>query len=69
MRWKPRPKPKLLASRIVRRFLFLPTKCSIGGYGGEQEWRWLEWAYIEQIHGRERWQNCYWVERPETGML
>lgn len=62
MRWKARGKPRPMTSRIVRRFLLWPHKYPIGGYGAEEEWRWWEWAYIEQVHGAEMWHNFYWAE-------
>ena len=67
MRWE---KPELLTSRIARRFLFLPAQYPIGGPEGREEWRWLEWAYVEQVYwGFMSWRNFYWAEKPQGKVL
>lgn len=44
MRWKSRKSlaPKLNQKRKVRKFLLFPRQF------GESDWRWLEWAIIEE---------------------
>jgi hypothetical protein len=47
MRWKERTPPEIGDRRTVLRFLLLP-KCICG------EWRWLEFARIEQERGTRK---------------
>lgn len=59
MRWKANVKPMYAAEcRVIRRFLFVP-KCI------KDEWRWLEWAEIEQssiagINAGWSWVDLKW---------
>lgn len=46
MRWKAKPTPKHKDTRVIKKFLLIP-------YCLENEWRWLEIAYILQ-------QYCYY---------
>lgn len=49
------------ATRRVWRFLFLPDKLFINY--GFQQWRWLEWAEIEQ-----HWSGFSWVDIKFTNL-
>jgi hypothetical protein len=54
MRWKSRMSlaPKLNQKRKVRKFLLLPRQF------GESDWRWLEWAVIEeQVQWAAHWND------------
>lgn len=48
MRWKTKPKPQWLDTRIKERFLFFPKKI-------DNEWRWLEKAKYKQQY--EIWRD------------
>lgn len=43
MRWREKPEHKRGDTRVKRRFLFFP-ECL------RHEWRWLEWATIEETY-------------------
>lgn len=77
MKWKTRSKTKPGKRRVVKRFLWLPCRPH-----EESEWRWLEFACIEQvcvavsswwdddmgsITGRE-WSNVRWVDDTENNV-
>lgn len=62
MRWKKKVQPREYHVRIVTRFLFIP-KCV------DDEWRWLEWASVEQrysdailMDGNYYWRNVRWID-------
>ncbi len=55
MRWKRKKKPKFGSRRVIKRFLLTPL-CLNG------EFRWLEWAYIEQMFGLRYWINMHWKD-------
>jgi hypothetical protein len=52
-------------TRIVRRFLFSPLVLRIGGTTTFQ-WRWLEWARIEQMFYVDgAWHDMAWAAEKE----
>lgn len=57
MRWKTKPEPQILDTRIKEHFLFFPKEIN-------NEWRWLEKAKYKQCYG---WWNglCYkgWIDK------
>ena len=67
MKWKtkPQPEPKHNDKRIVKRFLLFPKRLDL-------EYRWLEWAYIEQHYDAydfvhmSSWRTQHWAKNSVT---
>lgn len=63
------------ATKVIRKFLFLPLQLPIGSKDGKWETRWLEFANIQTVYREEvttysgydcgssaGWKYCYWAD-------